>query len=263
MRPRGRFGVTAADLEYFTRRALEVPDPDSPQPASRRRAAKRNVDLVRAFQTGFRMLSRKQFRDIVFADRACFQAIVETPIRTAGYKPKTAWTSEDYELTLEALDSAPIGRELGVPICKSDVALAFRVEFEKLLIGDKDTPATVVSNPLWNPATETASPNKYPRLPKYVERGGEAVWRSAVDVVRCPHLRVRRQSRRFAPGGDSQTLCERRGRAVQRSTTDRRSFSSPRATEWTWSCSCLSNTRVASARTRTAAWEESAIASFS
>ena len=178
MRPRGKFGVTAADLEYFKRCALEAPDPDSSRPASRPRAAKQNVDLLHAFQTGFRMLFLKQFRDIVFADRACFQAIVEAPVRTTGYKPETAWTSDGYELTLEKSDSAPIGRELGVPIGNSHVALAFRVEFKELSIGgDKRNPPTVVSNPLWNPAMETASPNERPRLPRYVERGGEAVWR--------------------------------------------------------------------------------------
>lgn len=176
MRPRGRFGVTAADIEFFKRSALEAPDPDGPRPADGRRAQTQNVDLVGAFQTGLRMLFLKQFRDIVFADRACFQAIVETRI-TARYKPTTAWTSTGYELTLEELDSAPIGRELGVPLGKSDVALAFRVEFEELSIGDKNKPATVVSNPLRNSATETPSPKERPRLPKYVERGGDAVWR--------------------------------------------------------------------------------------
>ena len=183
---RGKFGVTAADLEFFTRCVREAPEPEPPDTADQTRrppvtlrpeAYRPDVDLSRALQSGLRMLFLKEFRDIVFADRACFQAIVEAPIKTRGYTPGTAWVSKDYQLTLEKLDSAPIHRELGVPNGKSDVELAFRIDFDELSIGDEDEPATVVSNPLWNPAMETASPDERSRLPRYVERGGEAVWR--------------------------------------------------------------------------------------
>ena len=62
------------------------------------------------------MLFLKQFRDIVFADRACFQAIVETHLRTAGYKRKERLDQRGLRTDAREMDSAPIGRELGVPI---------------------------------------------------------------------------------------------------------------------------------------------------
>ena len=169
-----RFGITAADASFMKHRAREAQDGDQAEVESSEDLSPN--ELSNALLAGsLRMLFLKQFRDIVYADRACYQAIVEAPLTMGGYG--RAIGSHGYQLMLNDLDSAPIGRELGVPIGASNVALAFRVHLENMEIGGRLTPGTVISNPFWNPATETASPEVYPRLPRYVDRGGEAVWR--------------------------------------------------------------------------------------
>jgi Acetoacetate decarboxylase (ADC) len=176
-----KFGVTDADISFLGRCAREPPEREAMESGSGTilsdwRSLGPADDLNTSLLAGaFRMLFLKQFRDIVFADRACYQAIVEAPITASGYK----WgiMSGGYRLTLEDLDSAPINRELGVRIGPSEIPLAFRVELDLMEIGDRRTPGTVISNPYWNPATETATPDEHPRLPRYVERGGDAVWR--------------------------------------------------------------------------------------
>jgi len=169
-----RLGVTAADASFLTRRAREAGHGDPADTGSDEDPSQ--DELKNALLAGkLRMLFLKQFRDIVYPDRACYQAIVEAPLTMKDFGPVA--TSDGYRLMLNAVDSAPIGRELGVPIGPSDVALAFRVQLELMQIGGRLTPGTVISNPFWNPATETANLGEYPRLPKYVDRGGEAVWR--------------------------------------------------------------------------------------
>ncbi len=118
------------------------------------------------------MLFLKQFRDIAFPDSACYQAIVEAPIEFSG-----VWTpmfGQRYVLNLRKFDSVPIWRELGIPTdTPVEVEYAFRAEMDRIRLGD----AKVISNPAWNPATEVPTPGEPPRLPRYVDRGGEAVWR--------------------------------------------------------------------------------------
>ena len=82
-----------------------------------------------------------------------------------------------YRLTLHGIDSSPIGRELGIPNGTTDLTLAFRAEFCDMKFGDANSPATVLSNPYWNPALEVSDLGEPSRLPRYVDRGGEAVWR--------------------------------------------------------------------------------------
>jgi hypothetical protein len=163
-----RVGFTAGDASFFRRRGLEFPRQPAPVPGP--------VDLRKALLSGsFRMLFLKQFRDVVSADRACYQAIVEAPIEIRNYKEGVV--AEDCQLTLHDLDSAPICRELGIPSGVSRVPLAFRVDLGGMGVGDPTVPARVISNPYWNPAEEPAVPGGPSRLPKYVDRGGEAVWR--------------------------------------------------------------------------------------
>jgi hypothetical protein len=176
-----KFGVTDADIAFLGRCARETPDREAMERGAASipsdwRSLGPDDDFNTSLLAGaFRMLFLKQFRDIVYADRACYQAIVEAPITASGYQRGSI--SGGYQLTLEDLDSAPIHRELGVRIGPSDIPLAFRAELNLMEIGDRVTPGTVISNPYWNPATETATLDEHPRLPRYVERGGEAVWR--------------------------------------------------------------------------------------
>ena len=69
-----RFGVTAADLSFYKQCARERHRPRGPDPS------------VSSFgemllSDSFRMLFLKQFRDVLYGDRACYQAIVEAPLK--------------------------------------------------------------------------------------------------------------------------------------------------------------------------------------
>jgi len=161
--PRARLGITAADASFLERGArgpatAAVPAPDKDT-------------FIEALASGrLTMLLLKQFRDVVLADRACYQAIVEAPINVGR---TTTTELKDYVLNLNDLDSAPIRRELGIPKQELPVDFAFRVDVDEMSIG----PATVISNPYWNPAVEVSLPDTPSRLPRYVDRGGDAVWR--------------------------------------------------------------------------------------
>jgi acetoacetate decarboxylase len=118
------------------------------------------------------MLFLKQFRDITYADRACYQAILE-----ASFELKNATEGSfatGYELSLENVDSVPIGRELGIPTGEPvQVAFGFRIALDEMRLSR----AEVISNPYWNPGVEFSTSEEPSRLPMYVDRGGEAVWR--------------------------------------------------------------------------------------
>jgi hypothetical protein len=118
------------------------------------------------------MVFLKQFRDVVHGDRACYQAIVEASLTVHGGE-SLAYLNE-YELDLTDADSIPIRRELGIPTEEIiNVTMAFRLEVGDITMGA----AKVVSNPNWNPAGEISTEHEASRLPRYVDRGGEAVWR--------------------------------------------------------------------------------------
>jgi hypothetical protein len=118
------------------------------------------------------MLFLKQFRDITYADRACYQAILEA-VFTLGTAVEGRFGT-GYELHLENVDSVPIGRECGIPTDEPvPVEFAFRIDLDDLEL----SPAKVISNPYWNPGVEFSTTEELSRLPMYVDRGGEAVWR--------------------------------------------------------------------------------------
>ena len=74
-----RLGVTEADLAFFERfsgESAQNPPDDGPAEA---------FNLEQALLSGaLPMLFLKQFRDIAYADRACYQAIVEAPLEVSG-----------------------------------------------------------------------------------------------------------------------------------------------------------------------------------
>jgi hypothetical protein len=123
------------------------------------------------------MLFLKQFRDITYADRACFQAILEASF---GLKHATEGSfATGYQLYLENIDSVPIGRELGIDTGKSvEVAFGFRIALDEMTLSR----AEVISNPYWNPGVEFSTCEEQSRLPMYVDRGGDAVWRQPTKL---------------------------------------------------------------------------------
>jgi hypothetical protein len=162
-----RHGTTEADVSFFERsdsRVAAIPSSDgSSEPLSL-------LEVLSAHTLP--MLFLKQFRDIAFSDRACYQAIVEAPFEFSG--ALTPIIGQRYVLNLREVDAVPIGRELGIPTdTPVDVDFAFRADMDQIRHGA----AKVISNPAWNPATEVPTPGELPRLPMYVDRGGEAVWR--------------------------------------------------------------------------------------
>jgi Acetoacetate decarboxylase (ADC) len=164
--PPSRHGMTEADHSFFERAGGCFGARSAAQ------SSKAPINLEEVLNTGvLPMLFLKQFRDIAFPERACYQAIVEAPL---DFRSRVDWTSHDYVLELRSFDSVPIGRELGIATDHAvPVDFAFRLEVEQMSLGA----GTVISNPAWNPAVETVTPGESPRLPMYVDRGGEAVWR--------------------------------------------------------------------------------------
>ena len=160
---RPRLGATAADLLFYQRFYAE--------PANRWRGEPMPLDCAQALSRPLPMLFLKQFRDILHSDRACYQAIVEAELRASEHV--TATYLEEFVLTLADVDSAPIRHELGIPTGPLDVKVAFRLEIADLTLEN----ARVISNPYWNPAFEVSAEDEASRLPRYVDRGGEAVWR--------------------------------------------------------------------------------------
>jgi hypothetical protein len=163
-----RLGITASDASFFERFPCDAaPDEDS-DPSLIGPISFEEALRLRSFP----MLFLKQFRDIVFVDRACYQAIVEASFDFSSEIDGRA--GRDFELYLEDIDSVPIGRELGIPTGVAiPVEFGFRLDVNEIRIG----PAKVISNPYWTPAFEFSTTDEPTRLPMFVDRGGEAVWR--------------------------------------------------------------------------------------
>lgn len=159
---RSHFGMTADDDAFLRRSAAALKE--------RTPAVAPLPDLAAMLSKPLTMLFLKQFRDVVFADRACYQAIVEATCR--GSAAESVTSLGPYTLCLADNDSAPIRRELGIPPGEVAVDHSCRLELRDWAMAD----AHVVSNPGWNPAMETSVPDKPSRLPRYVDRGGELVW---------------------------------------------------------------------------------------
>jgi acetoacetate decarboxylase len=165
--PRPKLGCTAADESF-----LERCSPSFRQPTVSEET--RRVNLNEAVRSGDlrRMLFLKQFRDIVYSDRACYQAIVEASFEIDP--DIKGFPLEGYVLELKDADSVPIRRELGIPTGDIvPVEFGFRLDVKNLSFGNS---AKVISNPHWNPAEEVSIEGQESRLPRYVDRGGEAVW---------------------------------------------------------------------------------------
>lgn len=73
-----------------------------------------------------RQVMLKQFRDAADGERACYQAVVEAPVRMTRVSGRPSLRSS--EVTVHALDSHPIERELGVGSQRA--GLTFDVELE-------------------------------------------------------------------------------------------------------------------------------------
>jgi hypothetical protein len=69
----------------------------------------------------------KQFRDATDGTRACYQAVVEAPVRIR--RVESQLSQRDWNVKLHRLDSHPIGLELGVTDQRSDLAFDVEIDF--------------------------------------------------------------------------------------------------------------------------------------
>ncbi len=76
------------------------------------------------------MIMLKQFRDIKYVDRACYQAIVEAWISLHDFKGGGPLSADDWTLTFDDIASEPIRREMGIPAAQLNPQAAFWAEFE-------------------------------------------------------------------------------------------------------------------------------------
>ena len=69
----------------------------------------------------------KQFRDAGDGTRACYQAVVEAPVRVSRMSTRPA--EQDYGLRLKRLDSHPIEQELGLRDQAAELSFEVEVDF--------------------------------------------------------------------------------------------------------------------------------------
>lgn len=90
-------------------------------------AAHLGADLV---QRQMRCVFLKQFYDAEDGSRACYQAIIEAPVRLLGM-PQVQGLPGTYQLTLQELESHPIQAELGLPRSQtSELAITANLNYE-------------------------------------------------------------------------------------------------------------------------------------
>lgn len=162
-------GLTPDDAAFLARTPAAFKE--------RRPPAPREATLEALLADPLPVVFLKQFRDIVVADRACYQAIVEATVRCSD--EITIESLGSYDLHLCDIDSAPIGRELGIAAHPVPVELAFKLNVPRWWLAD----ARILSNPAWNPAVELSVADEPSRLPPYVDRGGESVWRQPSRLI--------------------------------------------------------------------------------
>lgn len=74
-----------------------------------------------------RQVLLKQFRDASDGQRACYQAVIEAPVKMTRVRGRPSFRS--WEVTIHDLDSHPIERELGVGSQRASLALDLELEF--------------------------------------------------------------------------------------------------------------------------------------
>lgn len=75
------------------------------------------------------LLLLKQFRDGTDPQRACYQAVLDVPMKVLELRGG-GLVGDDYEVELADLDSEPIARELGLPSGPLGSELAFWIDFD-------------------------------------------------------------------------------------------------------------------------------------
>ena len=69
----------------------------------------------------------KQFRDAGDGTRACYQAVVEAPVRIG--QVSTLPAQSDHRIRVHPLDSHPIGQELGLADQQAEVSFEVEIDF--------------------------------------------------------------------------------------------------------------------------------------
>ena len=74
----------------------------------------------------------KQTRDVVDSTKACYQAIVEAPIKVTGFRSANL-LPDLYDLTIADFESHPIAKDLGISPDKTKGLVGFFIDFDFLL----------------------------------------------------------------------------------------------------------------------------------
>ncbi len=82
------------------------------------------LTLLEELFSGIRSVGLKQFRDAVDGTRACYQAIIEAPLRTAAFNGGGLF-QDPFEFTLNDLASHPVAQDTGLAIGTQQVEAAF------------------------------------------------------------------------------------------------------------------------------------------
>jgi hypothetical protein len=85
-------------------------------------------DFVESLLAGRgRQVLLKQFRDAADGRRACYQAVVEAPVRMTRVRGRPSL--QPWELVVHDLDSHPIARELGIRSQRAQLAFELELDF--------------------------------------------------------------------------------------------------------------------------------------
>jgi len=86
-------------------------------------------NILRELITGVPALGLKQFRDATQVDKACYQAIIEAPLKTIGFRGARLYT-DPFTFFLNDLASHPVAQDTGLQLGEQEVALSLYLHLD-------------------------------------------------------------------------------------------------------------------------------------
>ncbi len=126
----------------------------------------------------------KQFRDAEDGTRACYQAVVEAPVKVLRVSNKLV--GRDADVTIHHLDSHPIGQELGVTSQRAQIV--FDAELDMVVEHGVEVARGVGALPATGPSSAVAA-NGYT---SFIETAARRAWRELTGLERAVLGRFRR-----------------------------------------------------------------------